>query len=1071
MEHNNVFGYARFRGDKVYDLTPTKAFYVEDISGLYNVLSIMKNNASAPTITVEKSTDGITWESMGTTSTTAITAVIPAYGKLYLRALTDRWGYTNGGGGNTITASGRHNVGGNILSLLHGSTFTGYTRNLTSTNTYAFSFLFYGNTNLVSAENLILNTSLAQSCYLSMFYNCTSLTTAPSLPATTSTNQCYRSMFYRCTSLTTAPALPATTLDISCYNGMFQGCTSLTTAPALPATTLTSAQYCYGSMFQGCTSLTTAPALPATTLANYCYQSMFQGCTSLTAAPSTLPATKLAIDCYASMFQGCTSLTTAPTLPATTLAQECYTSMFKGCTSLTTAPTLPATTLIIDCYQAMFSGCTALITAPSILPATTLATTCYQYMFYNCTSLTTAPTLPATTLTQYCYQYMFYGCSSLNYIRCLATSISARGCLGSWVSGVASTGTFVKDANMTSWPTGSSGIPSGWIVRANGTVVSQNSNVATILTGGCDSGTAYYTINGGSHIAINQDTTTIPITQAMNGQTLYVYAEYAGQSDEKTLTLSWIDYSPAVTISVSDNYATITSATADTILYRLGSSGNYSTYTSPIYIAETTTLYVQATKTVSGVDYTTNTSQNVTHTAIPPTNLQISCSNNTVTISANNATTIQYRFSTSDPWTTYTAPFAIIQTVTVYAQASNNDGTISGSQECVYVTIPSAPTGLVSTLNGRTIDLSWNASSGATSYEVYRSTTASGTYTLVTTVTTTSASINALSGDNYIKVKAVNNIGSSDFSTYTYQNYTSAGGFEVFASAVNTAYPNRLKHLHQNYSVNEDGLYYVTVESGTSNGSSKTLVVGDDTGILTTKTVTVSGWGGYMDRNNFAYHGYFGFVGRTADGSGSNTYLSIFKYENGSITNIQTGTSINVKNWLTADISCFTFDGDYYIQGRSNSSRETFFMYNLTDRKLIRNEISERIGGCGIGQNGSNFVYLLAGVNDNSRGLAVCQTSNINTLSTTAISNTLSAYAKKTYRKLPVIGGDDRCYVWDTDFYRITISNDYSTISVGSTAEFTLASMANINYGTNFIFEGNDRWYYNSSTKNIEKVI
>ena len=72
----------------------------------------------------------------------------------------------------------------------------------------------------------------------------------------------------------------------------------------------------------------------------------------------------------------------------------------------------------------------------------------------------------------------------------------------------------------------------------------------------------------------------------------------------------------------------------------------------------------------------------------PPTNLQISCSNNTVTISANNATTIQYRFSTSDPWIAYTAPFAIAQTVTVYAQASNNDGSISGSQECVYAPFP-----------------------------------------------------------------------------------------------------------------------------------------------------------------------------------------------------------------------------------------------------------------------------------------------------------------------------------------------------------------------------------------------
>lgn len=64
-----------------------------------------------------------------------------------------------------------------------------------------------------------------------------------------------------------------------CYYRMFNSCTSLTTAPALPATTL--ANNCYSNMFNGCKSLTTAPALPATTLANSCYNYMFYNCTSL----------------------------------------------------------------------------------------------------------------------------------------------------------------------------------------------------------------------------------------------------------------------------------------------------------------------------------------------------------------------------------------------------------------------------------------------------------------------------------------------------------------------------------------------------------------------------------------------------------------------------------------------------------------------------------------------------------------------------------------------------------------------------------------------------------------------
>ena len=252
---------------------------------------------------------------------------------------------------------------------------------------------------------------------------------------------------------------------------LFAMCTGLTSAEnlILPATTL--AKQCYSSMFGGCSSLTTAPVLPATTLTESCYSSMFGGCSSLTTAPE-LPATTLAGNCYGSMFNSCTSLTIAPELPATTLADWCYSSMFQGCTSLTSAPELPATTLADKCYGSMFNSCTSLTTAPA-LPATTLANNCYSDMFLSCTSLTTAPALPATTLADGCYQSMFEGCTNLNYIKCLATDISASNCTDYWVDGVSSTGTFVKDPNMSSWTTGESGIPANWTVQddSNASVV------------------------------------------------------------------------------------------------------------------------------------------------------------------------------------------------------------------------------------------------------------------------------------------------------------------------------------------------------------------------------------------------------------------------------------------------------------------------------------------------------------------------------------------------------------------------------------------------------------------------
>ena len=125
---------------------------------------------------------------------------------------------------------------------------------------------------------------------------------------------------------------------------------------------------------------------------------------------------------------------------------------------------LPATTLADYCYQNMFSGCTALATAPK-LPATTLANYCYSNMFINCRLLTTAPELPATTLVSKCYAAMFAGCTKLNYIKAMFTTAPSTDYTSNWVSGVATTGTFVKNSAATWNVTGTNGIPTGWTVE------------------------------------------------------------------------------------------------------------------------------------------------------------------------------------------------------------------------------------------------------------------------------------------------------------------------------------------------------------------------------------------------------------------------------------------------------------------------------------------------------------------------------------------------------------------------------------------------------------------------------
>ena len=227
------------------------------------------------------------------------------------------------------------------------------------------------------------------------------------------------------------------------------------------------ANWGFSKLFMNCTTLINAKdlVLPATNLTSYCYDSMFYGCSSLVSAPK-LPATTLAGGCYRRMFVGCKKVTTAPNLPATTLEGSCYQSMFQSCISLKTIPTFTVSTVgPASCYY-MFAYCNHLQNASMIhLDATALADSCYQGMFLCCTRLTSAPILPAITLADSSYAGMFDSCTSLKTIVCLAKNITFEECLYYWVYRLGTTGTFYKNSTMSSWPTGVSGIPTGWTVE------------------------------------------------------------------------------------------------------------------------------------------------------------------------------------------------------------------------------------------------------------------------------------------------------------------------------------------------------------------------------------------------------------------------------------------------------------------------------------------------------------------------------------------------------------------------------------------------------------------------------
>ena len=160
------------------------------------------------------------------------------------------------------------------------------------------------------------------------------------------------------------------------FINLFENCSVLTSAPELPATSL--AYNCYYCMFLGCKNLKSAPKLPAKALANQCYAYMFARCTNLKTAPE-LPAEVLAHQCYDSMFLECKNLKTAPKLPAKTARMYCYVGMFSGCTNLKSAE-LSIEFLYLGCCGSMFYNCTNLSSVTMLAPSKAITLSGLSYL-------------------------------------------------------------------------------------------------------------------------------------------------------------------------------------------------------------------------------------------------------------------------------------------------------------------------------------------------------------------------------------------------------------------------------------------------------------------------------------------------------------------------------------------------------------------------------------------------------------------------------------------------------------------------------------------------------------------
>ena len=374
---------------------------------------------------------------------------------------------------------------------------------------------------------------------------------------------------------------------------------------------------------------------------------------------------------------------------------------------------LPAMTLRPHCYRALLANC-PLLTTPPVLPATTLSESCYRYMFNMDVSMTTTPELPALVVPDSAYYGLFNGCSSVNYIKCLARDISAHYATQNWVQGVANSGTFVKDVNMTDWKVNNiHGIPNGWTPESEGTVINVTSPTIsfennTITLSCSESGTTiYYRLGTSGDFAVYS--TPIEISETVR---VYAYARNnTSYVNSSTVNMNCQYVAPlevaAPVISCTNNTVTITcSTTGATIYYKLGENGSYQTYTTPIEINDDVTVYAYAS--LSGTDSTV-VSENCTYVEpyepgdsdsdsdygeseseggeiITVSAPVISYTNNTLTITCDTpGATIYYRLGDSGQYTVYSAPVSLSETTDVYAYASV-DGVTSTtvSETCTY---------------------------------------------------------------------------------------------------------------------------------------------------------------------------------------------------------------------------------------------------------------------------------------------------------------------------------------------------------------------------------------------------
>ena len=312
------------------------------------------------------------------------------------------------------------------------------------------------------------------------------------------------------------------------------------------------------------------------------------------------------------------------------------------------------------------------------------------------------------------------------------------------------------------------------------------------------------TTSGGPYTTIASPTGTSYTDTGVTNGTTYYYVVAAVNTAGTSANSSQVSATPQLAVpatptnlvasggngQVGLSWSVSSGATSYNVGRSTTSGGPYTTIASPTGTSYTDTgvtngttyYYVVAAVNTAGTSANSSQVSATPQLAVPatPTNLVASGGNGQVGLSwsvSSGATSYNVGRSTTSggPYTTIASPTGTSYTDTgvtngttyYYVVAAVNTAGTSANSSQVSATpqlaVPATPTNLVASGGNGQVGLSWSVSSGATSYNVGRSTTSGGPYTTIASPTGTSYTDTGVTNGTtyYYVVAAVNTAGTS----------------------------------------------------------------------------------------------------------------------------------------------------------------------------------------------------------------------------------------------------------------------------------------------------------------------